>query len=354
MKAGGYYISAAVDANRADLVSRNLPALEAMLRSAVVGDPSATGAPGPVAAAAATSGSGNSHPQQSTATGAGTLGEYVYAVPRGWTPNQYPDGIVLSAPRMPTENCIISMWPMRPTSNNLYGDANTAFRQIFNTYELRNRSSDGLQVPQTVIRGTSGQGWDYLILKQGIGKPNTPQGSWETLLGFVMVAKLDSRIAVISGLSKLPLVSNCFGELQTNVWPDFFYSLRFRSWNSTDQSSVMKQRLAGTWTIATATAADQYTFAANGRFGTGAAAQQYHLLNNQEVLTTTQGYFGNGAYTLDQNTITLKQDDRGPETAHFRVEQESKDGGHTWADVLDLLRISTVDGKEYEVRYSKK
>jgi hypothetical protein len=35
------------------------------------------------------------------------------------------------------------------------------------------------------------------------------------------------------------------------------------------------------------------------------------------------------------------------------VEEESKDNGRTWAPILYLLRTSTVDGKEYEVRYKK-
>jgi hypothetical protein len=73
------------------------------------------------------------------------------------------------------------------------------------------------------------------------------------------------------------------------------------------------------------------------------------------VLATTTGFAGNGAYTLKGNNITLTPDDRGrqPQAGFIRVEEESKDEGRTWADVLYLLRTSTVDGTEYELRMKK-
>ena len=119
---------------------------------------------------------------------------------------------------------------------------------------------------------------------------------------------------------------------------------------------AMRKRIAGVWTAATATAADQFVFAAERpvrRRRRGAAVQQ----NLQHgVLTTTQAYFGNGAYTLRGNAITLTGDDRKdrPESGFFRVEEESKDDGRTWVESLYLLRTSVVDGKDYEVRYFKK
>jgi len=116
----------------------------------------------------------------------------------------------------------------------------------------------------------------------------------------------------------------------------------------------MRKRIAGVWTAATATAADQFTFAANGRYGGAAAAQQYNRVNNSQVLETTQAYFGNGAYALRGNTFTLTPDHQRPETGFFRVEEESQDEGRTWKEFLYLLRVSAVDGKDYELRYSKK
>jgi hypothetical protein len=231
---------------------------------------------------------------------AASLGEYVFTVPPGWMPQQYPDGIVLSAPLSNiNERCLIQIWPMRPTSGNLLSDANSSFAEIFRTYEVRYQTSRGTALPPMAIHGLSGQGWEYLIIKRGIRHPGfAPNGQpWETLLGFVFVAKLNSRVAVISGLSRDSLVSNCFGELGTNVWPRFFYALSFKGWQPGDQTQIMRKLLAGEWIAATATAGDKITFAGNGRFANAAAAQQYHLTTN-ELITTTQAYFGNGSYTL--------------------------------------------------------
>jgi hypothetical protein len=183
--------------------------------------------------------------------------------------------------------------------------------------------------------------------------PSNPPGQWETLVGFVMVAKLSGNLAVVSGLSKVPLVSACFGELRPSVWPRYFYSLRFRSWPVIDQSPAMAARLAGAWTSATGNAADQYQFNASGRYGSAAAVQNYSRISSTEVLQTTQGFFGNGSYSLKENMITLSSDGGTPETAFFRLESESHDGGRSWIDVLYLLRRSVVDGSEYEVRYTK-
>jgi hypothetical protein len=162
-------------------------------------------------------------------------------------------------------------------------------------------------------------------------------------------------LAVISGVSKDPLVSTCMGELAHNFWPRFFYSLSFKNWSAPDQTAMMRKRLAGVWTSATGVAADQITIAGNGRFANAAARQQYDLISSNEALVTTTAAFGNGSYTLRGNAITLVQDDRQnqPETGFIRMEEESKDEGRTWAPILYLLRVSAVDRQDYEVRYQR-
>jgi hypothetical protein len=259
--------------------------------------------------------------------------------------------MISSPPSETNEKCLLYLMPMRPAGANLLQDANNAFRDVWlRNFVLRNQTPAGFAFPESIIHGYSGHGWEYVIIRRGIAQPNNPQ---ESRLGFVMVAKLDNRIAVISGLSKDPLVSACMGENRgTTNWPKFFYSLSFRNWQPGDQTQTMRKLLAGEWIAATATAGDKITFAGNGRFANAAAAQQYHLTPN-ELITTTQAYFGNGNYTLRGNAITLAQDDNRTDHGFFRVEQESKDEGRTWADVLYLMRTSSVDGAEYELRFKK-
>jgi hypothetical protein len=347
IKNGDLYMAIAADATNAALISRNAPAIESMLRGALFVDPSASSSIPPARNALAAAPPNSDDPAM--------LGNYVYTPPPGWAGKTYPDGIVLT-PSTPIsgEPCMMSLWPMRPAGANLQGDVDRLFREIFSTYQLIDRDGRGGDMPPIMVRGTSGQGWDYLILRRGISKSAGPSGPYAMLQGFVFVARLSNNVAVISGMSKDSLVSACFGELLNNVWPRFFYSLSFKNFSPKDQSVAIRKTMAGVWTAATATAGAQFTFAANGRYADAAARQQY-TLTTTELLTTTQAYFGDGSYTLKGNSITLIQDTRKnqPEHGFVRVEEESKDGGATWAPFLYLLRTSSVDGKEYELRLHK-
>ena len=347
IKNGNLYMAIAADASNAALMSRNAPAIEAMLKGALFIDPSASSSVPPPGNASATAPLSPGDPA--------TLSNYVYTPPPGWAGKTYSDGIVLT-PSTPIsgEPCLISLWPMRLAGANLQSDADGIFREIFSTYHFIDRDGRGGDMPPIMARGASGQGWDYLILRRGISKSAGPSGPYAMLLGFVFVARLNNNVAVISGISKDSLVSACFGELVNNVWPRFFYSLSFKNFPPKDQALAMHKRMAGVWTAATATAGTQFTFAANGRYADAAARQQY-TLTTTELLTTTQAYFGDGAYTLKGNSITLTQDGRRnqPEHGFVRVEEQSKDGGATWTPFLYLLRTSAVDGKDYEVQYHK-
>lgn len=351
-KSGNTYIGVFVDATRPDLASKNLPALDAMLKIATPALGSSSNASGAASPASPGNTSGPGH-SQSNATGMATLSEYVFTVPPMWTATKYTDGLVLMSPASVTnERCVVTISPMRPSAGgNLLAEADNVFRDVYRQYDLRNMTNRGTQMPNSIVHGVSGQGWEYVIIRRGVA----PRGSPESRLGFVFVAKLDSRLAVISGVSKDPLVSTCMGELAHNFWPRFFYSLSFKNWSAPDQTAMMRKRLAGVWTSATGVAADQITIAGNGRFANAAARQQYDLISSNEALVTTTAAFGNGAYTLNGNAITMVQDDRQnqPETGFIRMEEESKDEGRTWAPILYLLRVSIVDSQDYEVRYQR-
>ncbi len=277
-------------------------------------------------------------------------GNYVYTVPAGWMPKLYGDGgVVITSPVYGTgERCTISVLPMRPATVDLQTAANGIFSELFG----RDYQAVTTYTSPSMIRGYSPQGWEYFITKQGI-KPRT--GNFSDVFAFVFVARLGKQVAVITGISKDPLVSNCFGLNLTNVWPKFFYSLQFKNWNSQGQEKEMMKKMAGVWMSATATAGDRFVFAPNGRYAGASAAQRYYATSSNELLTVTDAYFGDGAYSIKGNHITLVHDNdkSKPEPGYIRLEQESTDGGRTWKDKLYLLRISAVDGAEYEVGYDK-
>jgi hypothetical protein len=347
------YVHIDVDATSEQLLTQNLPAIEAMMRGArlegALPPPAASSAAAPASAPPPAAASSAGAP--ASAPGPATLDDYIFTAPAGWNAKRTPDGIILESPLLGTsEKCFISLWRMQPASADLVADVIRAFGGVWGSYEVRDRDGRGGDLPPVLLRGTSGQGWDYAILKRAIG----PRGSPENRLAFVLVAKLNDRLAVISGLSKDSLVSACFGELQANVWPRFFYSLSFRNWTpSGDQAAALRRRMAGVWIGGGATAASRFVFSANGRYGGSAASQQYNAINSREVLTTTTAFFGDGAYSVRGNSITLTPNGRAAENGFIRVEQESKDGGRSWADWLYLLRTSGINGQEYEMKYQR-
>ncbi len=290
---------------------------------------------------------GNDTPPEKGAT---TQGNYVYVVPPGWTPKQYPDGgVVITSPVYNTgERCTISVLAMRPATSDLQTAANAIFSELFSKdYRLVTTYTS-----PSMIRGVSPQGWEYLIIKQGI----TPlAGNFSDVFAFVFVAKLGNQIAPIVGISKDPLVSNCFGLNLKDVWPKFFYSLQFKNWSPQKQEKEIMKRMTGVWMSATATAGDRFVFAPNGRFAGASASQKYYATSSNELLTVTDAYFGDGAYSIKGNQIILihDSDKSKPEQGFMRLAQESQDGGRTWKDKLYLLRKSAVDGSEYEVNYDK-
>ena len=118
-KAGAHYIGVSVDASNANLVSRNLPALEAMLRGATLSNaslPAGSSTPGSLTAgsAAPASGGGSYAGPQASSGGPGSLDDYVFATPPRWTAAKDATAIALVAPGAATgERCVLQLWPMR-------------------------------------------------------------------------------------------------------------------------------------------------------------------------------------------------------------------------------------------------
>jgi hypothetical protein len=264
--------------------------------------------------------------------------DYRYTLPSGWNSQRYPDGVVHRSPFFDNgERCQISVFPIRPLQGTLESQLVPIFRQVHGVDPMQTEVSPLL--PMTVIRGLSPLGWPYLMLRHSIGGH---AGDYGTLVSRgLLLIQVGNKLGVIATTSKDPQVSRCFGTLAGDQWPAFFASLSFTNWRAPTGPSDFPTRLAGTWTIATGTVADQYTFAPNGRYASAAAAMQRNRISSTEILQTTQAYFGDGKYTLEGNALTLTPDKGGAPTTHrFRLEQESADGGRTWRDRLCLFSAS--------------
>lgn len=99
-------------------------------------------------------------------------------------------------------------------------------------------------------------------------------------------------------------------------------------------------KLHGTWTAATGSVADRFTFTPDGRYAGVGAVQHRRRISDAQVAQTTQAFFGDGSYSVQGNAITLVADaDKAhPSQGYFRLEQESRDNGRSWAERLCILR----------------
>ena len=274
----------------------------------------------------------------------GSLASYGYAIPDGWARQQAADRIVLTSRLYPNgEQCQVTMLPLRPAGQPIADYAVGTFRQLFQADPLSAYPSP----PPRLEHGIAPAGWEYFRIRKLVGGQ---EGESRTRGAIVLVAKSGDQYATIIGTSKDFLTSQCFGEMAYDTWPRIFYSLQFRNGPPPEQDeAATRQRLAGSWITATSTVGLHYTFLPNGRYDSTGATQYRTLLNNSEILETTQAYFGNGSYAIHGNQIALTGDDHRQSTYYFRVRQESRDSGRTWTDGLCLLDPSQTG----EVCYRK-
>ena len=274
--------------------------------------------------------------------------DYAYTAPNGWTSEAIPDGsTLLHSPVSNTgEKCFIGLLPLIRVTGDLASHADAAWNYTFSQFEVRPTTS----FPSTphYIRGVSAQGWEYLLVKRGIALRGSPRGPLQeqVFFSFVMVAKLGDRIAAVTGFSKDPLVSSCFGSSLENVWPRFFSTLRFNNWTSPAESGLA-QKIQGVWesygSSIGGAAATRYAFNAAGRYAEAGTMQRYVGISRFVTEVWTSRTFGDGAFTVRGNEITLTPDTGKPETAVVRLEELSQDGGKTWVEKLYILRASPLN-----------
>jgi len=285
--------------------------------------------------------------QPGVSAGPSSVGDYIYALPQGWNP--MPQGAsmwLVSPPSETGERCTISLWPMRQSGGDVLNDAAAAWGPTFREFTV----PPG--VTTQLIRGVSAQGWEYAIVHRDMAAPGSPDA---TLTGFVMMARLGNREAMISWLSKAQLYSTCvqFYTGLPNVWPRFFASLGFRGWTAPTGSGLAKG-IVGSWeSFGSSTgggAVLQYAFTPAGRYAFIGVGQRYMALSRFEAAVWTSTTFGDGSYSVRGNELTLTPDRGQRETYLIRLEQESKDG-RNWTEKLYMMkpeRVMHLDGSRVE------
>ncbi len=279
------------------------------------------GPAGPTASAPAAA------PPQSTPTA--DAGAVSLTPPRGWARTSRADAVAYVSPPYPNtgERCELLVLPLRRGSGELMRDATGTFQSMFQTDPMGGYPG----VPPKVVRGTSPLGWPYVTIFKSLGR-----GGEETAGVILLVAGLGEQIATIVGVSKPPLVSQCFGEAFPSEWPAIFHSLSFRSFPPRPDDAQTKRRVAGAWTTFSAHAVDNLTLATNGRYQRGAALGNATRISATTVLWTMNTFRGDGTWAVKGQRLTLTSDRGGSEGGLFRIEELS-DFGRPWVEQLCIL-----------------
>jgi len=280
--------------------------------------------------------------------GGAAFGDYLYTAPEGWSTTPSGNGLwIASPPSEAGERCTIGLWPMAPASGDLFADAQQAWGRVFQGFAIRPEDPLNRTV---LVRGVAPQGWEYALLRRGIVWPANPDAQ---LGGFIMVARLGDRVAVVSFLTKDSRLSACYlygYAFHPEVWPRFFANLRFRNWTP-PSATGLAQRIQGSWeSFGTSTgggAALQYAFTPAARYAFFGVGQRYMALSRFEAAVWTSTTFGDGSYAIRGNELTLRPDQGDPDVFFIRLEQVSEDGGRTWTEKLFMMqpaRTVTLDG----------
>ena len=103
------------------------------------------------------------------------------------------------------------------------------------------------------------------------------------------------------------------------------------------------------------TALTEYIFAANGNYkfiGVGGSTTTRSDANYDYIYIKTSAFTGDGSYAVTNNQLTIKGRGARPEQIPIRFDKVNH-GGTGWKDRIYMRKISSGDGKEYEVCYEK-
>jgi hypothetical protein len=267
---------------------------------------------------------------------AGSLSDYMFDIPAGWTKEVSSTEIVL---RAPDKASVLSILPMQNSSGDLGKDMNTIYWQVFEGWKPDPWNPDN----HISVKGTSAAGWSYFKDEMAIAKEDGEK-QYKTY-GFVFLAQLNGQLAVIAG--SYPSKTNLLDDQSAPDWQIIFHSLGFKNYKNSAVSPLEKDIL-GEWITGSSSSVITYTFAANNRYAYGSAFSTSRDYSSYQVLETTTSFTGDGKYILMGNELTTINDKTGKTEVHkVRVYYEKQYGG--WLKRLGILSISLTDGKSYEL-----
>ncbi|MBI3137122.1 MAG: hypothetical protein HYZ15_00895 [Sphingobacteriales bacterium] len=265
----------------------------------------------------------------------GSLSDYTFTAPPGWTTAKSTSEITLSGP---DKQSTLSLLPMAAGSGNLETDMQSFFWQVFDGFEKDPYNPDH----HIITKGVSHQGWNYRKEEMGIRK--MVNGNYIHIYGFVMLVQLGNQVAIIAG--SFANSGSLLWEITNADWLLFFHSLSFKNYKGT-AVNPLQQSLPGKWFTGSYSGILTYTFAANGHYANGAAFSTTREVSAYQLLEKTTSFVGDGTYTLKGNILTLTNADTKKTVVYqLRIYDQFQYGG--WTHHIGMLS-TPAGGKPYEV-----
>lgn len=277
-----------------------------------------------------------------------TWGGYVYVVPPGMTAAAAPDGLLLQ--RTGQDACTIVLLPLRPAEGALEAQALDLLTRFFAAKYSGYRDPYGGSAPlQFQRKGTTGSGRAFVELP-GL-TPLDAQGQTVDGLVRALALRVGEQVAGVIGIEG-PGRGLDEGADHGHRWLRLLYSLDFPGAPAAARDA--SPDVVGTWLSASASGAVSETYAADGRFLSGAGFRTTRDVGPTTIEEKTTTWAGEGTWEVHGDLLTVRRAGGKVETNWFRVYSEPNASTPSgWLTTLSKLERSLVDSSVYEIGLRK-
>jgi hypothetical protein len=170
----------------------------------------------------------------------------------------------------------------------------------------------------------------------------SPGGSGDER-GHILLVRAANQVFPFFGWS--PNTSGCTQLVHDNrggivgelPWRELEFSLEFPSVTGSD--GALSAAVIGHWSYFQGVSAQEYVFAANGRYQRWGGLGQIHAISDTEIEIVTSQFSGDGSYQVRGNVVALFPDGGDAEAMLFRIyDQHSAYPSVTTTGKLGLMK----------------
>lgn len=276
----------------------------------------------------------NSNP--SGYNGTGSVGDYSFTTPAGWSRSDSGNKIVLSK----DGDKKIEFLPLMDSSVNLERDAQIIFGKVFKEYDAW--YANGFEADWGKFeKGKTAQGLEYYqtyryIKKIGDANNGLAQSKRDAV---ILLVKVGGKVAVVAGTQ--PFQTDYSSGTMLTALDFILYDLAFKSVTG---SYNLKNDLLGSWAAASGAVGLAYTFNADNTFHKGGAFEFRTQRDRDTQNVTTTSYGMTQSYSLSGNLLTQNYRQTG-ETVKYKIRiYYTKYDKNQWQHKIGFLPLGGNEG----------